>query len=183
MRNLILAAIGGVPVMLGSTSVLAQPSDQQPPAIRSLIDCRSINDNNARLACYDERVGEIAAATERKELVVMDRDAVRKTRRSLFGFTLPRLPFLGGGQEDDSRTESKDEGSSNSLEAEVKSVRSLGYDKWAFVLDDGARWETTEALGGRDPKAGGTVHIKRGALGSYMAQFDGGRWVRARRIN
>ncbi len=173
-----LVAVVALPVPANS-----KPAEQAG-VLKALLDCRTLTDDAARLACYDRQAAEIGGATERDELVVMDKEAVRKTRRSLFGFSLPRLPFLSGGDDDAGKDGERDgEEPANRIEAKVQSVRSLAMDKWAFVLDDGARWETVEALGGRDPRAGGTVLIKRAALGSFMAQFDGGRWVRVKRVN
>src|SRR5690606_8398267 len=119
------------------------------------------------------------AADAKNEIAVLDREAVRETRRSLFGFSLPRLPFLGGGRDEG---EEKDEGL-QSIEATIKSARSLGYGKWQIELDSGAQWATTETVAGRAPSAGKAIEIKRGAIGSYFGKIEGGRAVRMTRVD
>ena len=125
-------------------------------------------------------------ADRKNELTVMDKEAVRKTRRSLFGLNLSGLPFIGG----DDKAESDDAKSADELEgqtritAKIASARPLGYGKWAFDLDDGAHWVTTEAMEFKDPAPGMTVVIKKGSLGGFSAGFDGGiRQVKVRRVN
>lgn len=149
--------------------------------IRPLLDCRKETGDAARLACFDRESAALDAADAKNEITVLDKEAVRETRRSLFGFSLPRLPFLGGGK-DGGGDEKADEGL-QSLEATIKSARSLGYGKWQIELDSGARWATTEAIAGRSPEAGKAIEIKRGAIGSYLGKIDGGRAVRMQRVD
>ena len=61
-------------------------------------------------------------------------------------------------------------------------MRSLGYGKYAIVLDSGARWQTTEPVNyGPTPAAGRAIKIKKGTLGSYFISIDGGRAVKGMR--
>lgn len=140
----------------------------------ALAACKQIAAAGQRLACYDEASSRLAAAVERKDLVVLDRQEIRRTRRSLFGMSLPRIPlFRGeGGEETDELT------------AKIASASSLGMGKWQFRLEDGAVWQTTEGNNGlRDPRPGQEVVIKKGTLGNYFIRFNGQRGVRGRRIN
>ena len=146
-------------------------------SIAPLLSCRSLTESAARLSCYDQQVDSLQQATTNTELVVMNNDDIKKTKRSLFGFTIPRLSIFGKSGDE------KDRDGESEITAKAVSLRSMGYGKWAFTLDDGARWETTEAVRGAAPKANDEVVIKQGALGSYMAQFDKGRAVRVKRIN
>lgn len=171
-------------LMIGSLAVLAPvaATASTPPernaVIRPLLDCRKIADAPARLACFDRESASLDAADEKNEITVLDKDAVRKTRRSLFGFSLPRLPFFDGKDDD-----GQEEAGLQAIEATIASVRSLGYGKWQLELDDGARWSTTEAIVGRAPEAGKTIEIKRGAIGSYFGKIEGRRAVRMQRVN
>src|SRR5690349_9886190 len=72
-----------------------------PPVYQAVVDCRAIIDAAQRLACFDRTVGEMAKAGEEKDLVVLDREAVRETRRGLFGFSLPKIKLFGGGRDED----------------------------------------------------------------------------------
>jgi len=138
--------------------------------------CRAIADSGQRLACFDGAAAALLTASESGELTVIDRPQLRQARRSLFGFSLPRLPFLQGDRSADDDT--------GTLETTVQSVRSLGYGRVQVVVADGnAIWETTESYSTFEaPKRGQTVTIKRGPLGSYMLRFQGQRAVKGRRI-
>ena len=158
--------------------LLAAPGQAaEPPApIRGLAACRTIGDNAQRLACFDREAAALVASVEKNETVLLDKQEVRKTKRSLFGFSLPRLPFFGGDKDPD-----RDEPEFTQIETPIKSVRSLGYGKFRFTVDDGALWETTEGINAF-PKPGEKVLIKKGALGSYFIKFEGSRSVKGRRV-
>lgn len=134
--------------------------------------CRAITDTTARLACFDTAAAALVAARDRKDVVVLDQAEVKKTRRSLFGFNLPRIKLFGDGD-----TEQEKE-----LETTVESARALGYGKWALRTAEGANWQTTESA----PftlRSGQNIVIRRAALGSYMLKLGNERAVRAVRVN
>lgn len=159
----------------------AAPKQQPRPEIfTNLLQCRSISDNAARLACFDQQVGAMDAAAQRDEVVVLDKSELNKTRKTLFGFSFPKLPFLGGGDEDGDKPQ--EEGVTH-IDAVIASVRSLGYGKWQIGLEDGAQWMTTEAMTARDPKPGQKIELKRAAMGSFMGKVEGGRAVRMKRVS
>lgn len=160
----------------------AAPKRQQPrPAIfTDLLQCRSMTDDKQRLACFDRQVGAMETAAQRDEVVVLDKGELNKTRKTLFGFSFPKLPFLGGGDDDD-RAQAQEEGFDH-IVAKIASVRNLGYGKWQIGLEDGAQWATTEAITNGAPKPGQSIEIKRAAMGSFMSKIEGGRAVRIKRI-
>src|SRR3954469_5373171 len=110
----------------------AAAADEPPAAIRALGACRGIAHNAQRLACYDREAGALLQSVEKKETVVLDKQAVNKTKRSLFGFSLPKLPFFGEGKGD------KDEEEFSQIETPIKTVRGIGYGKFRFTIEDGA---------------------------------------------
>lgn len=154
----------------------ASAADEPPAVIRALGACRAITDNAQRLACFDREASVLGQSIEKNEIVVLDKQAVNKTKRSLFGFTLPKLPFFGG--RDDDKTE---EAEFHQIEAPIKTVSSTGYGRFRFTIDDGAVWQTTEGLNAF-PKPGQTVVIKKGVMGSYFIRFEGSRSVRGMRV-
>jgi hypothetical protein len=159
--------------LLMATSVHAD--DESPPKTYiDLLACRSIDDATARLACFDKSSADLEKAREAKEVVLLDRADVRKTRRSLFGFTLPKLPFFGG---DDSADEEVKE-----IQTTFETVRELGLGKWQFTIPDGGTWQTTEALT-TYPKEGQAITIKRGIAGGYMLKIGNGPLRRVKRVN
>ncbi|HZV19215.1 MAG TPA: hypothetical protein VFF84_11050 [Sphingobium sp.] len=181
MRSpLTIAAMMGCLIAIMPVAATASEVGERNAAIGPLLDCREEKGDAARLACFDRESAILATAAARNEIAVLDKQAVRETRRSLFGFSLPRLPFLSGGRDNDG-DEDRDEGL-QAIEATIKSARSLGYGKWQIELDSGARWATTETIAGRSPEAGKAIEIRRGAIGSYFGKIDGGRAVRMKRV-
>lgn len=169
------AAVFGLALLSGSSVAAAKPAQPPSPLVAALAACRNQTDDAARLRCYDAAAAALTEAAGSGKIVVVEREDVRRTRRSLFGFSLPKLPFFSG---DDSA-----EGQQEELTAKVTSWRSLGYDKYQIRIEDGAVWETTEGSPAVDPpRNGDTVVIKRGPLGSYMMRIAGQRAVRARRV-
>lgn len=141
--------------------------------------CRGIAASSARLACFDKAAAALDDALAQKSIVILDRQAVRETRRSLFGFNLPRLPFFGG--RDDPSGEPPE---TREIQAVIASANPLPHDNWRIRLQDGATWQTTEAFRGyRDPAAGSAVTITRGPLGSYSMRVGNQRAVRVARQN
>jgi len=178
LRTAILA-MGFLAVLMPVAATASEPGERNA-VIRPLLDCRKLEGDSARLACFDRESAALDAADAKNEIAVLDKDAVRETRRSLFGFSLPRLPFLGSGK--DAGDDEKD-AALQSIEATITSVRNLGFGKWQIELDSGARWATTEAIVGRGPEAGQAIEIKRGAVGSYFGKIEGRRAVRMTRVD
>ena len=173
MKITVTSAVGAA-ILFASTAAAA-PKDTELPLVRSLVDCQRQSDDAARLRCYDAAVAALSEATTSGKVVMVDREDVRKTRRSLFGFSLPKLPFFRG---DKSSEDQQDE-----LTAKVASAGSVGYGKYRIKLEDGALWETTEGSSViKGPDAGDTVVIKKGPLGSYMMRIAGQRALRAKRV-
>jgi hypothetical protein len=155
---------------------------QQPRAeiFTDLLKCREISEDKARLACYDRQVGAMDSAAQRDEVVVLDKTELNKTRRTLFGFSFPKLPFLGGGDEDEKKVGVQADAMTQ-IEATIASAKNIGNGKWLITLEDGAEWMTTEAVTYRDPKPGMIIEIKRASMGSFMVKIAG-RAVRAKRV-
>ena len=174
MRRVVVSA---VVIGLASGSAMAQGTrkDAPPEIFTDLTRCRALGDDAARLACYDSSAARLAEAADKREIVVLDQAEVRKTRRSLFGFNLPKLPFFGDGGDDD-------EPEFRQIETTVRTLSGVGYGKWRVGIEDGAVWQTTEALRG-SPKVGETVKIRKGLMGSYWLSVDGGRAAKAMRVN
>ena len=163
-----LAAIAG--------PALAKDPPKTSPLVSALQACQAIAEPTARLACYDKEAGALLAATSKGDVAVVDKSEVRKARKSLFGFAMPKIPFFSG---DDSTDVVSD-----TLESTVKSASGIGYGKFRMVIAEGnAVWETTEAYGTmREPRVGDKIVIKRGPLGSYLLRIGSNRGVKGRRV-
>ncbi|HET9813779.1 MAG TPA: hypothetical protein VFP57_09010 [Sphingomicrobium sp.] len=167
-------------LMLAAAAATAAPQTSADQAIgrsqliSSLQSCQSMQDNAARLACYDKAAGALIAANTRGDVAVVDREQVRKVRRSLFGFALPSIPFFG--KERDAADEPKE------LVGKVAGFRDIGNGFFRIALQEPeSTWESTESSDIYGAKTGETVTISRGALGSYFVEVDG-RSARVRRV-
>ena len=168
--------------LFGCIACLAAPaygqsaSDEQPAVLSDLAACRAITVDAGRLACFDRNVERLTTLVASRDVVVMDREEVRKTRRSLFGFSFPDLPLFGKNRDSGQEEEISE------ITARVQSASVDGFGKYTVRLEDGAVWRTTEPAK-KAPKAGGEVTLKKAALGSYMMRVSGARGVRAVRVN
>lgn len=161
---LIIAAIG-VPSAVAQDSPSANPAD-------AIAACRTITNPTDRLACFDQAAAALVTARDKKDVAILDRTEVKKTRRSLFGFALPRLKFLESDGKEERETE---------IATTIESARALGYGKWVLRTAEGATWQTTEPMGDT-PRSGANIVIRRGALGSYMLKVERYKAVRAMRV-
>jgi hypothetical protein len=159
----------------------ASPVSPQAPMakqITALQLCRAKAEASDRLTCYDKAVDDLRAATESQDIVVIERADVRKARKGLFGFSLPRIGFLAGreGNKDD-------EADAARFEGKIVSVRAMSQGGWQFTVEGGAVWVTLEtSFSFKTPAPDRLVLIERGALGSYSARVGSGGWVRVKRL-
>jgi hypothetical protein len=177
IRHLLLSgALLTLPAASGAAAQDRGESPQRPELFEALVRCRTVTDDAARLQCFDTATAALQAAAERREVVVVDRQQVRESRRRLFGLALPRLPIFGGGGEDDEAEEI------SSIESPIVAAHQVGYGRWVVRLEDGSTWAQTDdtPIAAR-PRAGQTVRVNRGALGSYMMRVNGQPGVRVRR--
>lgn len=150
-----------------------RPRSPEPPAVlRSVMDCRGIADNTARLACYDAATAKFGQAEEKGEIVVIDRAQAQQAHREAFGLHVPSLSFV-------TRALAPEE--VDQVRSRLKSARADAYGKWTFVLEDGAVWRQIAGDLFRDPKAGQTVVIQRGALGSFKMSVEGQPTIKVHR--
>lgn len=192
MKKLAFAALtlSGALASLGAHA--AKPpreglSQGRPGLLQRLVDCRTITDSNARLACFDERVAAFDTAEKNRDVVVVDRAQVREARKSLFGLSLPSLKIFGDGKEDGTKEDrrARRAGDEEMTELDTTIARaSYAGDHWVFVLADGAKWQQTDGnMLVKEPKAGDPIHIKKGAMGSFLANVNKQIAIRVQRVN
>jgi hypothetical protein len=153
----------------------ADKAQPPPPGFVRLIACQSIKDNVQRLACYDREVASVSSANSRGDLVVMDREQVRKTRRSLFGLSLPDLGVFGGGELP---------GDADTLETTIRGAKEGPDGKWWFNLAEGGTWVQLDSRDFIvDPAPGQPVKVRRGAMNSYIMNVNKQTGIKVHRIN
>jgi hypothetical protein len=146
------------------------------PLIEELARCLLIREDAARLACSDVAGRRLVDASRDRDVVVVDRDQVRRTRRSLFGLNLGLADPVTGRDEAAERIET--------LDTTIQSARAERNNRWVLTLAESGRWATTEEWGGGgEPRAGAKVTVRRAALGSYVLKMEGVRAVRVQRVN
>jgi hypothetical protein len=164
-------------VVMSGTAVAGRsqvPSPGRPEALNRLTACRLLADTAQRLGCYDREVAALDAAEARKEIVVVDRQQIQRTRRSLFGLSLPDLNIFGN--------DNGDEQAVAELQSTIRSASQSPHGKWTLTLQDGARWAQIDSKElARDPRPGQSIRIKRAAMGSYLANIDGQVAIRVQR--
>lgn len=174
-----LKCVAGLLIMLGATSAAAPRDAARPQIFDRMVACRAVADPTARLACYDAEVAAVDAAEKSNELVVVDRDQVRKARRSLFGLSLPKLAIFSRGKD------GEDEDDPKQIDSVIRSAYSSGAsNRSTMILEDGAKWVQIDSRSlSRTPRPGMKIRIRRAALGSYVANIDDQTAIRVHREN
>lgn len=147
---------------------------EPPAALARVIQCRALAGAEERLACFDREVAAMESAQASGQLVAMDRQQVRRTRRSLFGLALPDLNIFGDDSDDEA----------SRIETTIRSARQGPDGKWVIQLEDGARWAQIDSrILPIYPRAGQPIRIRRAAMGSYLANVNNQIAIRVRRVN
>jgi len=167
----------GAALLLAAPGVEAKKPEAgpPPPQVNALLACRSITDGAERLACYDKNAAAVGEAVAKRELVVFDRASVQKTKRGLFGFSIPNLGIFG---DDDNEVEIKQ------VEGTITGFSFNADGGYIFRLADGSRWTQMDGKPiALPPRNGDKVVIRKGALGSYSLSVDKQPGVKVKRIN
>ncbi|WP_184001364.1 hypothetical protein [Stakelama sediminis] len=146
-------------------------SDERSQLFDQAVACRKIADSDQRLACYDRTVGALDAAQKKDEVYIVDRDQVHKARKSLFGFSLPKIKLFGG-----------DKDQIDHITTIVTGISHDQNNRMIFTVKGGAKWHQ---IGDRvvvGVRPGTQVTIKTAAFGSYFADFKGSSSMRVQRV-
>lgn len=162
--------------LLAAGPAAAQNNPVEPRQAVAIEACRAIQVDAERLACFDREASAFVRALRSGNLSVVDRADMRNARRSLFGFSLPKLPFFTG---DKSAEEPSDQ-----LISSVRFVQPLANDRYRITIADGdAVWETVDTpMRFTEPKRGERIVIRKASLGSYFLSVGNQLGVKGRRI-
>jgi hypothetical protein len=166
--SLVLAAVVAAPAAAGGKD----KPDARAPLFDQVVQCRAIADQTQRLACYDKAVAALDQAEKAHKIDVMDKSQVHEARRSLFGFSLPKIHLFGNGDDEEV----------TQIDAVVASTTRDRDNRLIFTIDSGARWHQIDDRTVVGVKRGVKVTIKDAAFGSYFANFPHGA-MRVRREN
>lgn len=161
------------------TSTVAFTAEKLPPVavFNAVLGCVGVSPDAKRLACFDQTVAALSAAQQRKEIVVADKGAIGEAKRSLFGFSLPKLRLFGDG------VDGVAVGPVEAIDAQIASVGETSSGGLLLGLSSGARWTQIDPGYVNRPKVGQIVTIKRGSVGGYQAKIGNGRAFRVRRLS
>ena len=161
-----------------ASPAIAKAKDKPTPSplVTAIDRCRQMTDPAQRLACYDAAANALVTAATSGAVAVVDQNEIRKARHSLFGFTLPKIPFFSGDETADEVQ--------RQLDSTITSVQQLQNGYYRIVIaDNNAVWETSESSISFDaPRKGQKISILRGPLGSYFLRINGQVGVRGRRV-
>lgn len=150
---------------------------ERPEVLNRLTACRAVADAGERLACFDREVAALEAAEAAREIAVVDRQQIRRTRRSLFGLRLPDLGIFG---DDDDRGE--DGAGVEEITSTLRSAYTGNDGRMNYALEDNSVWVQTEGRVGRMPRGGEAVRVRRGLLGSFILTVGERAGVRVVRV-
>lgn len=172
-RILIIGLLAGLACSASAQNRPQTIAPERPEVLNRLTACRTIATDAERLACFDRQVAALEAAEASREIAVVDRQQIRRTRRSLFGLTLPDLGIFGDDEDD-----SEDGAAINEINSTIRSIYPGADGRITYALADGSTWIQSEGRGGQAPRAGQTIRIRRGSLGSFIATVEGRAGVR-----
>ncbi|MEQ8827695.1 MAG: hypothetical protein RIC82_07960, partial [Parvibaculum sp.] len=100
---------------------------------------------------------------------------VRRTRRQLFGLSVPDVGILAGDE--------KDREATDTLTTRITSVRYRPRRRAEFTTAEGARWQIFKVPRRlADIEPGDEVEFKKASLGTYFIRINGQMGVKGKRI-
>lgn len=169
-RYLAIAAAGGAGCWAGAAGAADPVAMANSPMVQAIAACQAIGEDSKRLACFDRETRALTEGVRAGAVSVVGTSEIRKAKRELFGFSLPKLKmFEQDGEEVDQ------------IATTAKSVRKVAYGRFQVVTAEGAVWETLDEPR-FDPKAGDKLVLKKGTLGNVFMRVDGAAGIRARRV-
>lgn len=171
---LILVSLACIPL-----PTIAAGAERRSDSLVSAIASCATMPVDQRLACYERSTADLLGALDRREIRIVDREALQSAKRSLFGFSLPHLNLFGTGQDDPRAPTDTDV---REITSKVTAVRQVSYGLWGITLAEGGEWQTLADSPAFDPSKGDTITIKAGMLGRYTARIGSGRAVDVKRV-
>lgn len=160
--------------LAATSTALAADTAATAPAVKAVIDCRSISDPTQRLACFDRTVATMAGADAKGDLITLDQEQRKAIRRQAFGFTMPSFTLFDKGE--------KPEEVSKASFKVAQAWQDLEH-HWNFKLETGAIWRQTDSDElYHDPHAGSVADISKGAMNGYFMKIDGQQAIRVMRV-
>jgi len=156
LNLLTIAAVAVIP-----QNAHADTKNASSKTLDALSECRKIANDTARLACFDRFAQSFETGLKNEDFKIVDKGDVRNIKKSLFGFSLPRVDLFGSKEP------------FMEIDSTVTMVRPVSNDAVQMTIAEGnAVWQTTDPIS-FPPKPGAKIRIKKGALGNYFLAIDG----------
>ena len=155
----------GAAIIFSGEAIAQQVS--QPVA--ALQQCSTITIAADRLACFDSAVAALNNSVRAKELVIIDRESLKRERQRQFGREIKSDPSFVAAQVPEPTTVN------GKILAVLSASRFL-----TITIEGGGIWRTTEQSR-LIPNVGDSAVVSKGAFGSYFISYRG-RSLKARRI-
>ena len=149
---------------------------QTPPgetAFDGLKFCRTVADDAERLACFDRASANLIKADDAGDISVVDREQIEKTKRGLFGFSLPKLGIFADKDGTEQRIDK--------LNSTITAITAVGRRDYLITIAEGSRWRVSAPPRRFRPEVGDPIELERAALGSFWLRVDGAPGVKGRR--
>lgn len=173
-----IACLALVPLCANAQDAAGRAEGRGDGLLSAIAACRTVPVEQ-RLACYEQSSAALIAARDARQIRIVDREAVQRAKRSLFGFSLPHLNLFGDGKEDPRAATDTDV---REIVGTIASVQRASYGMYAFALAEGGVWQSISESPTFDPRKGDKITIKAGLLGRYTAKIGNGRIVDVKRI-
>jgi hypothetical protein len=143
-------------------------------ALQDLTQCRAIAEDQARLACFDRAAAAFDEAEKAGDIVVVDKAQATEVKRQAFGLNLnSALSMFDRGAHADKV---------DRVTMTVGEVKKTADGKWMITTTEGQIWRQIDSDPlDLTPKAGDTVVVSRGSLGSFFVKIGHNRDMRAHR--
>lgn len=159
--------------LFSAALVLAAPLSVTAPALAAgqddVLKCLGILDNGARLACYDRTVPGLRnappAAPSAPAAPAAPAIIAPVTKEQAFG--AERIP-----DKTNPAVAAQPQEAEN-ITAKLTSISQVTVDRYTFTLDNGQVWTQVVARSIANAKAGKTVRIEKGIVGSFTMTIDG----------
>ncbi|HEY3814222.1 MAG TPA: hypothetical protein VGL66_13435 [Caulobacteraceae bacterium] len=167
-----IAALTGTPLI--AKDKRAVPEVGRAQALQDLAHCRTITDDQARLACFDKAAATFDEAEKAGDIVVVDKAQAGEVKRQAFGLNLNgALGIFDRGI----HAEKVD-----NVTLTVDHAFQTGDGKWTIVTQEGQVWRQIDSDPlDQTPRAGDKAVVSQGSLGSFFIKVGHDRSIRAHR--
>lgn len=175
--------------LFGAALVLSHSAATQAasPLPAEAAECASIDDDTARLACYDGYSPPLKNARRAQPAAARAGTELREGAASTKSDSPVQLATAKASPEFEldkrQQRESEHKPARQTLVARVVSISRRNDGGLLLRLDNGQSWLQLEQRGGASLAPGDTVSITPGMLGSYLLRSDSGVSSRVRRLN